>query len=318
MPLPDSLKGRLRLPLVAAPMFLASSPSLVIAQCRAGVLGSMPALNLRSTAELDDALSGMIQALAGYRSAPFAINQILAPANTRLDADLDLMVRHRVPVIITSVGAPGDVVQAVHGYGGLVFHDVVTVRHAEKAVAAGVDGLVLVCAGAGGHGGQLNPFAFISEVRQFFQGTVLLAGAMSRGVDLLAAQLLGADLGYMGTRFLATRECQVDPVYQRMLVQAKAEGIINSNLFSGLPANYLAASVERAGLDPARLPSAQTPGVGTGGHGEYRVWRDIWGAGQGVGNIHDVPDVEALVTRMEQEYCQALKISSQRTLEAWA
>jgi nitronate monooxygenase len=307
MALPPSITQRLRLPLVGAPMFLASTPALVVAQCRAGVLGSMPALNARSSQQLDDWLFTLEQQLDENHCAPFAINQIVSRGNTRQEQDLEVLVKHRVPVIITSVGAPGEVVEAVHGYGGLVFHDVVSVRHAEKAVAAGVDGLVAVCCGAGGHGGHLNPFALINEIRGFFDGTLLLSGALTTGRDVLAAQIMGADLAYMGSRFLATTECQIDDTYKQMLLDADAAGIISSDLFSGLRGNYLAASIARTGLDPHRLPDAVTPGVGTGGHGAYKLWKDIWAAGQGVGNINDVPSVAELVARLEQQYQEALR-----------
>ncbi|MFJ3370562.1 NAD(P)H-dependent flavin oxidoreductase [Pseudomonas sp. NPDC086251] len=306
MALPPSIAQRLRLPLVGAPMFLASTPALVAAQCRAGILGSMPALNARSSQQLDDWLFSLEQQLDDNHCAPFAINQIVSRGNTRQEQDLEILVKHRVPVVITSVGAPGEVVEAVHAYGGLVFHDVVSIRHAEKAAAAGVDGLVAVCSGAGGHGGHLNPFALVNEIRRFFDGTLLLSGALTTGRDVLAAQIMGADLAYMGSRFLATTECQIDDSYKQMLLDADADGIVPSDLFSGLRGNYLAASIARAGLDPRNLPGAATPGVGTGGHGAYKLWKDIWAAGQGVGNIDDLPCVAELVARLEQQYQDAL------------
>lgn len=308
MPLPALFKDRLRLPLVAAPMFLASSPKLLLAQCRSGVVGSMPALNARSSGQLDDWLGELVQDLtASPTAAPFAINQILSPANLRQDRDLALLEKHRVPVVITSVGSPGEVVATVHGYGGLVFHDVISVRHAEKAADAGVDGIVAVCAGAGGHGGQLNPFAFVSEIRRFFQGTLLLSGALAHGKDILAAQLLGADLAYMGTRFLGTAECEIDALYKQMLLAARADDIVYTNLFSGLHGNYLKASIARTGLNPERLPAAVKLGVGTGGHGNFKLWKDIWAAGQGVGAIYGTPSVAGLVDELEQQYREALQ-----------
>lgn len=308
MPLPTLLRGRLRLPLVAAPMFLASSPKLMLAQCRAGIVGSMPALNTRSSEQLDDCLAELVETLATTpQAAPFAINQILSPANLRKESDLALLEKYRVPVVITSVGSPGEVVATVHAYGGLVFHDVVSVRHAEKAAAAGVDGIVAVCAGAGGHGGDLNPFAFVSEIRHFFQGTLLLSGALSHGKDILAAQLLGADLAYMGTRFLGTAESEIDAVYKQMLQVAGADDIVYTDLFSGMRGNYLKASIARTGLDPSHLPAASQPGVGTGGHGEFKLWKDIWAAGQGVGAIKRLPSVADLVDELEQQYRAALQ-----------
>ncbi|EJM24405.1 2-nitropropane dioxygenase-like enzyme [Pseudomonas sp. GM21] len=308
MPLPTLLRDRLRLPLVAAPMFLASSPKLMLAQCRAGVVGSMPALNIRSSEQLDDCLAQLVEELATTpQAAPFAINQILSPANSRKERDLALLEKHRVPVVITSVGSPGEVVETVHGYGGLVFHDVVSVRHAEKAAAAGVDGIVAVCAGAGGHGGDLNPFAFVNEIRSFFDGTLLLSGALAHGKDILAAQLLGADLAYMGTRFLGTAESEIDAVYKEMLQAAGADDIVYTDLFSGMRGNYLKASIARTGLNPARLPAAPQPGVGTGGHGDFKLWKDIWAAGQGVGAINGLPSVAELIDELEQQYRAALK-----------
>ncbi|MCK8682656.1 NAD(P)H-dependent flavin oxidoreductase [Pseudomonas umsongensis] len=308
MPLPTLLRDRLRLPLVAAPMFLASSPKLLLAQCQAGIVGSMPALNARSSEQLDDWLGEIVESLAATpQAAPFAINQIMAPANLRQDRDLALLEKHQVPMVITSVGSPGEVVATVHGYGGLVFHDVVSVRHAEKAAAAGVDGIVAVCAGAGGHGGQLNPFAFVSEIRRFFEGTLLLSGALAHGKDILAAQLLGADLAYMGTRFLGTAECEIDAVYKQMLQASSADDIVYTDLFSGLRGNYLKASIARTGLNPERLPAPPKPGVGTGGHGDYKLWKDIWAAGQGVGAINGLPSVSELIDDLEQQYRATLR-----------
>ncbi|WP_191833453.1 NAD(P)H-dependent flavin oxidoreductase [Pseudomonas fluorescens] len=310
MPLPDFLSNRLRLPLIGAPMFLASTPPLVTAQCRAGIIGAMPALNARSPAQLDDWLAQLSEELACAQPvnvaapAPFAINQIVRRSNTRQEQDLALLVKHRVPIVITSVGAPGEVVDAVHGYGGLVLHDVVSVRHAHKAAEAGVDGLVAVCAGAGGHGGTLNPLAFVNEIRRFFNGILLLAGGITTGKDLLAARIMGADLGYVGTRFLATRECEVDPGYKQMLLAADADQIVNTALFSGLPANYLRHSIARCGLDPDNLPERPEQ-RGTGGHNGHKLWKDIWAAGHGVGTIDDIPNVETLVRRLEHEYRQA-------------
>lgn len=299
--------GALRLPVIGAPMFLASSPRLVLAQCRAGVIGAFPALNARSSEILDDWLSELRAALDPQLSgdavvqAPFAVNQIVSH-NPRMDADLELCVKHRVPLVITSVGHPRDVVAAVHSYGGHVLHDVASVRHAEKAAAAGVDGLILLGAGAGGHSGWLNPFAFVKEARAVFDGSIVLAGGITRGRDILAARLIGADAAYVGTRFLATAECEVESTYKQMLVDANADDIVATTLFSGMQANYLSASIRRAGLDPAALPEAPGPGQGTGGHGEFKLWRDIWAAGHGVGDLRDVPSVAELVDRLETEY----------------
>lgn len=293
------------LPLISAPMFLVSSPQLVIAQCRAGVVGSLPSLNARTAAIFESWLQEITQALAGTDSAPFAVNLIVAPANDRLETDLALCEQYRVPVIITSVGSPGNIAARVHAYGGLVLHDVVSVRHARKAAAAGVDGIVAVCAGAGGHGGNLNPFAFAKEIRKVFNGVIVLSGAISTGADILAARLMGADIAYMGTRFLGTSECEISPDYKSMLLAASADDIVNTNLFTGMFANYLGASVSRAGLDPTHMPAPEQPGIGSGGHGEFKVWKDIWGAGQGVGCITDLPPVAELIDRLQQEYQRA-------------
>lgn len=290
------------LPLISAPMFLVSSPQLVIAQCRAGIVGSLPSLNARTADIFEAWLQEITRALAGTDSAPFAVNLIVAPANERLETDLALCEKYKVPVIITSVGSPGTIAARVHDYGGLVLHDVVSVRHARKAAEAGVDGIVAVCAGAGGHGGNLNPFAFAKEIRKVFEGVIVLSGAISTGADILAARLMGADIAYMGTRFLGTSECEISPEYKAMLLAAGADDIVNTNLFTGMFANYLGASVSRAGLDPKRMPAPEQPGAGSGGHGEFKVWKDIWGAGQGVGCITDLPPVAELIARLQQEY----------------
>jgi nitronate monooxygenase len=299
----------LRLPIVGAPMFLASTPNLVIAQCRAGVLGAIPALNARSADILDEWLGRINQALAAdrpenrlRRPAPFAVNLIVSPQNDRLAADLALCAKHRVPLVITSVGAPGDVARHVHGYGGMLFHDVASVRHARKAAQAGVDGLVVLAAGAGGHGGWLNPFAFVSEVRRIFDGVIVLAGGLSSGADVMAACLAGADLAYLGTRFLGTQECEIDDEYKQMLLRAGADDIVNTALFSGMKGNYLAASIARTGLDPLALPEPPRPGVGTGGHGEFKLWKHIWAAGHGVGSIDALPSVEDLIGEMSLQW----------------
>lgn len=258
MALPAPLLGCLRLPVVAAPMFLVSGPELVVACCRAGVLGSFPALNQRSTAGFVAWLKEIGAAL-GSDDAPFAVNLIVHRSNARLEADLAAIVAHRVPVVITSLGAVSTVVEAVHGYGGVVFHDVTTARHARKAADAGVDGLILVAAGAGGHAGTLSPFALVAEVRRFFSGTVLLAGALTTGADVLAAQVLGADLAYLGTRFAATRESLASDGYRQMMTEATASDIVYTAGVSTVGANFLRMSLEAAGLDPDRLPARIGP-----------------------------------------------------------
>ncbi len=311
MPIPEILQGRLRLPLIAAPMFVVSSPALVLAQCKAGVVGSFPALNARPESQLDEWLSEITETLATHarthrdaRPAPFAVNQIVHGSNTRLDHDVGLCVKYRVPIVITSLRPPAEVVAAVHGYGGLVFHDVINRRHAEKAVEQGVDGIIAVCAGAGGHAGAMSPFALVKEIRGIFTGTIILSGAMSTGADVLAAQALGADLAYLGTRFIATTEANAIAAYKRMLVDSGASDIVYTSLFSGVAGNYLRASIGKTGLDPDHLPDADksTMNFGSGGNSEFKAWTDIWSAGQSVSGISDIPDVADLVTRMVSEY----------------
>ncbi len=309
MPIPKSLEGRLALPIVGAPMFIVSSPELVIAQCKAGILGSFPSLNARPEAELAVWIERIRAALAahqaahpGARVAPFGVNLIVNKSNQRLAHDAEVCVREQVPLIITSLQAPGEIVDAIHGYGGLVFHDVTTLRHAEKAASHGVDGLILVCAGAGGHAGTLSPFALLPEIRKFFSGTILLAGAIGSGRAVLAAQALGADLAYMGTRFIATAEANAAEDYKRMLVDTAAKDVIYTPHFTGVSGNYLAPSIERAGIDLATLTAAAPGGSYRGSAGKPAAWRDIWSAGQGVGNIHEVLPTRELVARMVREY----------------
>ncbi|MDC3953419.1 NAD(P)H-dependent flavin oxidoreductase [Polyangium jinanense] len=311
MPIPKSLEGRLTLPVIGAPMFIVSGPELVIAQCKAGVVGSFPALNARPKEQLEVWITRIKTELEEYRAqnpgarvAPFAVNQIAHRSNDRLEHDMEVCVRHEVPIIITSLRPPAEVVKAVHSYGGIVLHDVINVRHAEKAIEEGVDGLILVCAGAGGHAGTLSPFALVAEVRKFYQGTVCLAGAISTGRDVLTAQSIGADLAYVGTRFIATEEANAMPAYKQMLVDTAAKDIVYSSLFTGVHGNYLKPSVAAAGFDPDNLPSADksTMNFGSGGNTAAKAWRDIWSAGQGVGSIADAPSVETLVRRMRAEY----------------
>jgi nitronate monooxygenase len=311
MPLPTLLHHRLRLPLIGAPLFIVSTPALVIAQCKAGVIGSFPALNARPAVELDDWLSQITEALAGHSqanpqipAAPFAVNQIVHASNDRLEHDMRLCVKHRVPIVITSLRPPAEVVSAVHSYGGLVFHDVINLRHAEKAAAQGVDGIIAVCAGAGGHAGLLSPFALVKQIREVYAGTIILSGAMSTGADVLAAQALGADLAYMGTRFIATTEAAASANYKQMLVDSRAEDIVYTSLFTGIAGNYLRGRLVNAGLDPEQLPAADKSAMnfGSGGNTAYKAWKDIWGAGQSVSGIRQIDTVAELVGRMEQEY----------------
>jgi nitronate monooxygenase len=313
MPIPSVLNGRLRLPVIGAPMFIVSTPALVTAQCKAGIVGSFPSLNARPAAQLDDWLSQIAQELATFQNAnptakvaPYAVNQIVHASNTRLEEDMAMCVKHKVPIIITSLRPPAEVVQAVHSYGGVVFHDVINLRHAEKAAAQGVDGIIAVCAGAGGHAGTLSPFALVKQIREVYAGTIILSGAMSSGADILAARALGADLAYLGTRFIATAEGNAPPEYKQMLVDSRAEDIVYTNLFSGVHGNYLRGSISRAGLDPDNLPEADKSKMNFGGSAAAKAWKDIWGAGQSVSGIHAVESVAKLVDQLEREYQAAL------------
>lgn len=307
MSLPALLEQRLRLPVVAAPMFLVSNPQLVLACCRNGIVGSFPALNQRDSGAFKAWLEE-IEAGLQAESAPYAVNLIVHGSNPRLQADLAICVEQRVPIVITSLGAVKELVDAVHGYGGLVFHDVTTRRHAEKAAEAGVDGLIAVAAGAGGHAGTWSPFALIAEIRQFFDKTLLLSGCLNHGHEILAAQLLGADLAYLGTRFIATRESDATPAYKQMIVDARAADIIHTPAVSGVPASFMRQSLELAGYD---LEQLQNKGEINYGEklkplsDEAKAWKTVWSAGQGVGTISDLPSVEALVARLDREYRDA-------------
>jgi len=311
MPIPGVLENHLRLPVVGAPMFIVSTPRLVLAQCKAGIVGAFPALNARPAAQLDDWLAEITEGLAAHqranpraRVAPYAVNQIVHASNDRLEHDVRMCVKHKVPIVITSLRPPTEVVSAVHGYGGIVFHDVINLRHAEKAASQGVDGIIAVCAGAGGHAGVLSPFALVKQIREIYPGTIILSGAMSSGDDVLAAQALGADLAYLGTRFIATVEANASEAYKQMLIDSRAEDIVYTSLFSGVPGNYLRGSVTRTGLDPDKLPEADKTKMnfGSGGSSELKAWKDIWSAGQSVSGIRAVLDVEALVDQMIAEY----------------
>ncbi|HZX52958.1 MAG TPA: nitronate monooxygenase family protein [Pseudomonas sp.] len=317
MSLPALLEQRLRLPVVAAPMFLVSNPQLVLACCRGGIVGSFPALNQRESSGFKAWLEE-IEAGLDAQCAPYAVNLIVHGSNPRLQADLAICVEHRVPIVITSLGAAKEVVNAVHSYGGLVFHDVTTRRHAEKAAAAGVDGLIAVAAGAGGHAGTWSPFALIAEIRQFFNKTLLLAGCLNRGHEVLAAQLLGADLAYLGTRLIATQENAASEAYKQMLLDAQAADIIHTPAVSGVPASFMRQSLELAGYD---LKQLQNKGEINYGEKlkpmdeEAKAWKTVWSAGQGVGGIGDLPSVEQLIARLDSEYraaCQQAQQLQQR------
>jgi nitronate monooxygenase len=306
MSLPEPFHGRLRLPLIAAPMFLVSGPQLVIETCKAGVVGTFPALNQRSSAGFEQWLDEIEAALGDYQQgggvapAPYGVNLIVHASNPRLKADLSLCVKHQVPVVITSLGAVKEVVDAVHSYGGLVFHDVTNLHHAKKAAQAGVDGLIAVCGGAGGHAGTLSPFALANEIRQFYEGVVILSGSLSSGQDLAAARMLGADLGYMGTRFINTRESLASDDYKDMIIASHAADIVYTPKVSGIPASFMRRSLEAAGLE-----GEHAGGKTINMSDEARAWKTVWSAGQGVGSIEDVLSVAELVARLKHEYDEA-------------
>jgi nitronate monooxygenase len=308
MALPVALQN-LYLPVIGSPLFIASGPKLVAAQCKAGIVGAFPALNARPAALLDTWLTDLKAELAqhqdanpGVRVGPIAVNQIVHQSNDRLAHDVEVCVQHQVPIIISSLRAPPrEMLDAIHGYGGIVLHDVISIRHAQKALEAGVDGLILVAAGAGGHAGGLSPFALVGEVRKFFSGPVALSGSIASGDGILAAQAMGADFAYIGSRWLATKESNVDDSYRQAIVESAASDIVYTNLFTGVHGNYLKKSIIQAGLDPDALPQADKTSMNFGS-GSAKAWRDIWGAGQGVGMMHDVPSVAEMVARLKAEY----------------
>ena len=314
MALVPHLKGKLKIPVVGAPLFIVSGPELVISQCKAGVVGSFPALNARPQEVLDEWLTQIKEELDKHNqenpdspAAPYAVNQICHASNDRLMQDMETCVKHEVPIIITSLRPPAEVVEAAHSYGGLVFHDVISVRHAKKAAEQGVDGLILVCAGAGGHAGALSPFALLREVKEWFDGTVILSGSIGDGHAVASAIALGADFAYLGTRFIATQEANADSEYKKMLEESAAADIVYSSLFTGVLGNYLKPSIKNAGLDPDNLPDADKSAMnfGSGGNTDSKAWKDIWGSGQGIGGIKDSPSVAELVGRIKSEYEQA-------------
>jgi nitronate monooxygenase len=303
MPIPAIFQGRLKLPAIAAPMFLTSGPDLVVETCRAGLVGTFPALNQRTTEGFVEWLDEIAERLAQAGAvAPYGVNLIVHASNPRLRADLDQVVRHKVPLVITSLGAVSEVVDAVHSYGGVVFHDVINRRHAEKAAQAGVDGLIAVCAGAGGHAGLLSPFALVEEIRSFFKGAVVLAGAIGTGRHIAAARMLGADLAYLGSRFIATREAMVPEAYKQMLVASHAADIVYTPNISGVHANFLRPSISAAGLDPDNL----APHGKLDMENEAKAWKSVWSAGQGVGAIRSVPSVAELCAALASEYDEAI------------
>lgn len=311
MSLLTRLQGRMSLPVIGAPLFIISVPQLVIAQCRAGVVGAMPSLNARPGAVLDEWLAEITEALAKHDaanpdapSAPFAINLIVHRSNDRLDYDIALCGKYRVPLVITSLGARPEVNAAVHGWGGHVLHDVTTLLHAHKAIEKGADGLIAVAAGAGGHAGTHSPFALVQEIRQFFAGPLALSGAIATGAGVLAAEAMGADFAYLGTAFIATEEARAAEAYKAMILQSSASDIVYTNLFTGVHGNYLRPSILRAGLDPDNLPLSD-PSKMNFGSDRVKPWRDVWGAGQGVGSLAAVQPAAELIARLRREYHEA-------------
>lgn len=306
MALPDILKKNLRLPVVGSPLFIISHPPLVLAQCKAGIVGSFPALNARPEAQLDEWLAEVTEELArhdaanpGRPAAPFAVNQIVHKSNPRLEHDLAMCVKYKVPIVISSLGAVEEVNQAVHSYGGIVLHDIIHDRHARKAIEKGADGLIAVAAGAGGHAGTLSPFALIQEIRQWFGGPLLLSGAIANGGAVLAAQAMGADMAYIGSPFIATTEARAVDEYKNMIVDSRAADIVYSNLFTGVHGNYLKGSIRAQGMDPDNLPESDPSKMN---FGVAKAWKNIWGCGQGIGAVSEVVPAAVLVDRLTAEY----------------
>ncbi len=310
MTLPAILKDNLRLPVVASPLFIISHPPLVMAQCKAGVVGSFPALNARPESQVDEWLAEITEGLADYNAknpdkpaAPFAVNQIVHKSNARLEHDLTMCVKYKVPIVISSLGAVPEVNAAVHSYGGIVLHDITTVRHAHSAINKGADGLIAVAAGAGGHAGPLSPFALVSEIREWFDGPLLLAGSISTGGGILAAQAMGADMAYIGSPFIATPEARAVDDYKQMIVESAAKDIAYSNYFTGIHGNYLKGSIAKAGMDPENLPEADPTKMDFGAAATgAKAWKEIWGSGQGIGAVKEIQPVADLVDRLEREY----------------
>jgi nitronate monooxygenase len=314
MSLPPVLRDRLRLPVIGSPLFIISNPDLVIAQCKAGIVGSFPALNARPASLLDEWLHRITEELAAWDrdhpdmpAAPFAVNHIVHKTNDRLEHDLEASTKWKAPIVITSLGAREDVNAAVHSYGGVVLHDVINDRFARKAIEKGADGLIPVAAGAGGHAGTLSPFAMIQGLREWFDGPIALSGSIAHGRSILAAQAMGADLAYVGSAFIATQEANADPAYKQMIVDSTGEDIVYTNLFTGVHGNYLRPSIVAAGLDPDDLPQsdASKMNFGSGGNQKAKAWRDIWGCGQGIGAVKEAPPAAELIARLSREYDEA-------------
>ena len=322
MALPPVLRDRLRLPVIGSPLFIISNPDLVIAQCKAGIVGSFPALNARPVSLLDEWLHRITEELAAWDrdhpetpAAPFAVNHIVHKSNDRLEQDVELTTKWKAPIVITSLGAQTPVNDAVHSYGGVVLHDVINDRFARKAIEKGADGLIPVAAGAGGHAGHLSPFALIQGLREWFDGPIALSGAIAHGRSILGAQAMGADLAYVGSAFIATQEANANPAYQQMIVESTGEDITYTNLFTGVHGNYLTPSIVAAGLDPANLPvsDASAMNFGSGGNQRAKAWRDIWGCGQGIGSVKSIPTAAELVARLAGEYEDAKAALAEKT-----
>ena len=325
MAVPPILHDRLTLPAIGSPLFIISNPDLVIAQCKAGIIGSFPALNARPAEALDEWLHRIRSELDAHDkahpeqpSAAFAVNQIVHRSNARLDHDLDLCVKHRVPIVITSLGAREEVNQAVHAYGGIVLHDIINNKFARKAIEKGADGLIAVAAGAGGHAGTLSPIALIHEIREWWDGPLALSGAIATGGAIVAALAMGADLAYIGSAFIATREANAPDAYKQMIVESTAEDVVYTNLFTGVHGNYLRGSIVGAGLDPANLPQSDASKMNfADGSSKSKAWRDIWGSGQGVGAVKEVVGAAELIERLRREYREVLdRLATQRTARA--
>ncbi len=316
MSLPESITSRLRLPVMCSPMFIISNPDLVLAQCKAGVIGSFPSLNARPLSQLDEWLHQITEELAKWDrenpdqpAAPFAVNQIVHRSNDRLEKDLELCEKYKVPLVITSLGARVEVNQAVHNWGGIVMHDIIDNFFGRKAIEKGADGLIAVASGAGGHAGTQSPFALIQELRQWFDGPIALSGSIANGRSVLAAQAMGADLAYIGSMFIATEEANAEQAYKQMIVDSSAKDIVYSNLFTGVHGNYLAPSIVNAGMDPKNLPESDPSAMnfGSGGNTDKKAWKDIWGCGQGIGAIEAVQSAGDAVARLAEEYAAAKK-----------
>ena len=314
MPIPEIMKNNLSIPVIGAPLFIISHPALVLAQCKAGIVGSFPALNARPAEQLDEWLAEITEELASYKSAnpdkkvaPFAVNQIVHKSNNRLEHDLQMCVKYKVPIVITSLGAVPEVNEAIHSYGGIVLHDIINNRHANSAIRKGADGLIAVASGAGGHAGRFSPFAIIQEIREWFDGPLLLSGSIAHGGAVLAAQAMGADMAYIGSPFIATHEARAIDEYKQAIAECNADDIVYTNLFTGVHGNYLRPSIENMGMDPDNLPESDPSQMNfaSGGNTDAKAWKDIWGCGQGIGAIKSVTSTQEYVGRLVSEYEEA-------------